>query len=73
MSTYEIRTDVTATVWKIVTEVGEQLTPGDTVMILESMKMEIPVISEEGGTVVEVRVEEGAGIVEGDVVAVVKY
>jgi acetyl-CoA carboxylase biotin carboxyl carrier protein len=58
-------------VWKIVTEVGQTLAPGDTVMILESMKMEIPVIAEDGGRLIELRVTEGTPVAEGQTVAVV--
>jgi acetyl-CoA carboxylase biotin carboxyl carrier protein len=67
---YEAKTEVTGSVWKIVTTVGQKLEPGDTIMIVESMKMEIPVIAEEGGSVAAFLVEEGKSVAEGDPVAV---
>ena len=72
MATYEARSEVTGSVWKITTEVGQQVGPGDTLMIIESMKMEIPVVVEDGGTVLEFRVAEGVAVAEGEVVAVLK-
>ena len=66
---YEAKTEVTGSVWKIVTAVGQALEAGDTLMIVESMKMEIPVIAEEAGTIAEFRVQEGASVAEGQVVA----
>lgn len=72
MATYEARSEVTGSVWKITTEVGQQVGPGDTLMIIESMKMEIPVIVEDGGTVLEFRVAEGVPVAEGEVVAVLE-
>ena len=64
------RTEVAGSVWKIVTEVGQKVEPGDTIMIVELMKMEIPVVSEEGGTVRQFLVEEKAAVSEGQVVAI---
>ena len=69
MAGREARTDVTGSVWKITTVVGQALAPGDTVMLIESMKMEIPVIAEEGGTLVKFHVAEGESVDEGQVVA----
>ncbi len=69
MAAYEAKSDVTGSVWKIATHVGQQLAPGDTIMIMESMKMEIPVIAEEGGTVREILVAEGQSVSEGQAVA----
>ena len=68
----ELNADVTGAVWKITASVGDELEEGATVMILESMKMEIPVIAEDGGTLVEILVEEGQPVVEGQPVAVVE-
>jgi acetyl-CoA carboxylase biotin carboxyl carrier protein len=67
----EVKAEVTGSVWKIVAQVGQRLSPGEPVMILESMKMEIPVIAEDGGTLAELRVAEGAPVAEGQVLAVV--
>jgi acetyl-CoA carboxylase biotin carboxyl carrier protein len=68
----EARTDVTGAVWKIVTEIGQSVEAGDTIMIIESMKMEIPVMSEEGGTIERFLVEEKTPVTEGQVVAILK-
>lgn len=72
MAITELKADVTGSVWKILAQVGQALSAGDTVMILESMKMEIPVIAEDGGTLVEIRVAEGNSVAEGQVLAVVQ-
>ncbi len=69
MATIKVKTEVTGSVWKIVTQVGQMLAPGETIMILESMKMEIPVIAEDGGTLAELNVAEGESVNEGQVVA----
>jgi acetyl-CoA carboxylase biotin carboxyl carrier protein len=69
MADIEAKTDVTGAVWKIVTEVGQKLEAGDTIMVIESMKMEIPVIAEDGGTVRKFLVEESTPVTEGQVVA----
>ena len=68
----QAKTEVTGSVWKITTTIGQRLEPGGEVMVIESMKMEIPVIAEGGGTVVEFCVAEGAAISEGDVVAILE-
>jgi acetyl-CoA carboxylase biotin carboxyl carrier protein len=57
-------------VWKIEVAVGDQVDEGDTVAILESMKMEMPVEAEDSGRVAEIRVEEGQSVSEGDVLVV---
>lgn len=69
MATIKIKTEVTGSVWKIEARAGQKLAAGDTIMILESMKMEIPVIVEDGGTLVELHVAEGESVDEGQVVA----
>jgi acetyl-CoA carboxylase biotin carboxyl carrier protein len=68
----EAKTEVTGAVWKIVTEVGQKVAAGDTIMIIESMKMEIPVVAEEGGTIEKFLVEEKTSVSEGQAVAVLK-
>jgi acetyl-CoA carboxylase biotin carboxyl carrier protein len=68
----EAKTEVTGAVWKIVTEVGQKVEAGDTIMIIESMKMEIPVVIEEGGTIDKFLVEEKTPVSEGQVVAILK-
>ncbi len=72
MAKLEAKTDVTGSVWKITTQVGQKLEPGEVVMIIESMKMEIPVIAEDGGIVVEYCVKEGDAVSEGDVMAILE-
>jgi acetyl-CoA carboxylase biotin carboxyl carrier protein len=68
----EVKSVVTGSVWKIVASVGQSLAPGDEIMVLESMKMEIPVIVEDGGVLKELKVAEGATVSEGQVLAVVE-
>ena len=62
----EVEAHITGTVWKIEVNVGDTVEEGDTVVILESMKMEMPVEAEEGGTVAEILVQEGQAVSEGD-------
>ncbi len=69
MAAYEAKSEVTGSVWKIVTRVGQTLEPGDTIMIIESMKMEIPVMAEDGGTIREFLVAEGESVAENQPVA----
>lgn len=63
------RADIVANVWKIVVREGDQVAAGDEVAVLESMKMEIPVIAPGGGFVSRLCVQEGQIVQEGDVVA----
>jgi biotin carboxyl carrier protein len=67
----EVRAEMVANVWKVVVSQGDAVEDGDTLVILESMKMEIPVVAESSGTVTELRVSEGDVVQEGDVIAVV--
>jgi len=64
--------EMVANVWKIVVAQGDDVAEGDTLLILESMKMEIPVITETGGRVAELKVAEGDVVQEGDVLAVIE-
>ncbi|MCL2770161.1 MAG: biotin/lipoyl-binding carrier protein [Solirubrobacterales bacterium] len=66
----EVEAHITGTVWKIECAVGDQVEEGDTVAILESMKMEMPVEAEDAGTVSEILCEEGQAVSEGDVLIV---
>lgn len=66
----KVEANITGTVWKIEVAVGEEITEGDVVVILESMKMEMPIESEDDGTVAEILVEEGQSVQEGDVLVV---
>jgi acetyl-CoA carboxylase biotin carboxyl carrier protein len=68
----DIEAHITGNVWRIEVAVGDTVEDGDTVAILESMKMEIPVESEEDGTVKEIRCEEGQAVSEGDVLIVLE-
>jgi acetyl-CoA carboxylase biotin carboxyl carrier protein len=65
----EIRAEMVANVWKVVAAEGDQVDDGDTLVILESMKMEIPVLAEGAGTVTKMHVAEGDVIQEGDLIA----
>ncbi len=68
----EIAAHITGTVWKVECAVGDAVAEGDTVAILESMKMEMPVEAEDAGTVVEIRCEEGQAVSEGDTLVVLE-
>ncbi|HVB42438.1 MAG TPA: biotin/lipoyl-binding carrier protein [Streptosporangiaceae bacterium] len=68
----EIRAEMVANVWKVVAAEGEAVTDGDTLVILESMKMEIPVLAEGSGRLSRLAVAEGDVIQEGDLIAVVE-
>ena len=67
-----VEAHITGTVWKIEVAVGDTVDEGDTVVILESMKMEMPVEAEDDGTVAEVLCEEGQSVQEGDVLVVLE-
>ena len=66
----DIEAHITGNVWKVEVAIGDEVSDGDTVVILESMKMEIPVEAEDDGTVKEIRCEEGQAVSEGDVLVV---
>ena len=68
----EVEAHITGTVWKIEVSVGDEVEEGDTVVILESMKMEMPVEAEDEGTVREILVAEGQAVSEGDVLMVLE-
>jgi len=65
----EIRAEMVANVWKVVATKGDSVDDGDTLVILESMKMEIPVLAESAGVVAEIAVNEGDVVQEGDLIA----
>lgn len=67
----EVRAEMVANVWKVVAAEGDTVTDGDTLVILESMKMEIPVLAESAGTVARLAVAEGDVVQEGDLIAVI--
>jgi biotin carboxyl carrier protein len=68
----EIRAELAATVWKVVVSEGDRVEDGDILVILESMKMDIPILSEVTGQVIELAVCEGDAIQEGDLIATVE-
>jgi acetyl-CoA carboxylase biotin carboxyl carrier protein len=67
----EVRAEMVANVAKVVVSEGDSVAVGDTLVILESMKMEIPVFVEHAGTVTQVGVSEGDVVQEGDIIAVI--
>ena len=72
MARHEVESEVTGNVWKILLEVGADVAEGDVIMILESMKMEIPVESPATGKLVELKVSAEDQVEEDQVVAVVE-
>ena len=66
----DVEAHITGTVWKIEVAVGDKVDEGATVVILESMKMEMPVEAEDAGTVAEILCEEGQAVNEGDALVV---
>jgi acetyl-CoA carboxylase biotin carboxyl carrier protein len=72
MARIEIKSEITGTVWKIQSSPGDQVESGDTLIVIESMKMEIPVITEDAGTVKEILVKEKDPVAEGQVVAILE-
>ena len=67
----EVRAEITANVWQVPATVGDAVAEGDELVILESMKMEIPVESPSAGTISEVRVQPDDQVTEGDVLVVI--
>ena len=67
MSATDIKAHITGTIWKIPVKVGDAVEEGDTLMIIESMKMEMPIEADDDGTIVEVLAAEGQAVNEGDV------
>jgi biotin carboxyl carrier protein len=67
-----VEAEMVANVWKVLVAPGAAVAEGDTLVILESMKMEIPVVAPQAGTVTAVNVVEGGVVQEGDVIAVVE-
>ena len=68
----EVKAELVGNLWKIVTEVGQQVEEDDTLMILESMKMEIPITTPVSGVIKEIVVKEGDVVQEGQTVAIVE-
>ncbi|MFY0529543.1 biotin/lipoyl-binding carrier protein [Archangium gephyra] len=68
----DVAAHITGTVWKIEVKVGQKVSSGETLVILESMKMEMPVEATEDGTVKEIRCKEAQSVNEGDVLVVLE-
>ena len=68
----EVNAEMTANVWKVLVKPGDSVEDGTELVILESMKMEIPVVAEGAGTVQKVEVNEGDPVAEGDVIVVIE-
>lgn len=71
MAINRIESLVTGTVWKLERQTGDTLAEGETILIIESMKMEIPIDAPTAGTLRELLVAEGESVTEGQVLAVV--
>ncbi len=72
MARIEVKSEITGTVWQVKSKPGDKVEEGDTLVVIESMKMEIPVITEDGGVVKEILVKEKDPVAEGQVVAVIE-
>lgn len=72
MATVELKCEVTGSVWEIRKQPGDAVAEGDVVMIVESMKMEIPLVAEEGGTLRQLLVKESEPVAEGQAVAILE-
>lgn len=70
MAELQVRSEISGSVWKVVKKPGDSVAEEEPIMILESMKMEIPVMAPEAGTLREITVQEGDAVSEGSVVAV---
>jgi len=66
-----VMAEMVGSIWKVVASAGDSVVPGDTLVILESMKMEIPVATEVAGVIKEMTVTEGDVVSEGDWIAVI--
>ncbi len=67
-----VEAHITGTVWKVECELGQEVEEGDTLVILESMKMEMPVEAEDDGKVSEISCSEGQSVSEGDTLIVLE-
>jgi biotin carboxyl carrier protein len=72
MAREQLKSEVTGKVWKILLPAGSSVAEGDTILVVESMKMEIPVMASRDGVVAEVLVGEGDSVQDGQVVAVMQ-
>lgn len=69
---HEVKASMAGNVWKITVDQGDKVEAGQDIVILESMKMEIPIASEQAGTVKELKVAEEDFVNEGDVIAIIE-
>lgn len=72
MSRRELKSEVTGSVWKVLKAVGDTVDDGETLLIFESMKMEIPLLAEGAGKIADIRFAEGDVVVEGDTVVIME-
>lgn len=72
MADVRVQSEITGKVWAIEAKIGDTLAEEDTIVVLESMKMEIPVVAPVGGTLKEILVAEGDAVAEGQDVAVME-
>ncbi len=72
MADINVKVEITGSVWKIIAKVGEQVEEDDEIMILESMKMEIPVLAPEDGTIKKIMVAEEDSVDENQIVAIIE-
>ena len=72
MARIEVKSEITGTVWQVKSSVGDTVESGDTLIVIESMKMEIPVITEDAGVVKEILVKGKDPVAEGQVVAILE-
>ena len=72
MAETRVQSEITGKVWAIEAKIGDALEEEDTIIVLESMKMEIPVVAPSGGTLKEILVQEGDAVTEGQDVAIME-
>lgn len=72
MAMHRVESQVTGTVWKVERQLGDVVGQGDTILIIESMKMEIPLEAPAAGRLRELMVAEGEGVTQGQILAVVE-
>lgn len=72
MTTINIEAELSGNVWKILVKPGDKVAEGETLLILESMKMEIPMLSTDAGKIIEIRVAENDTVSEGTIVVVLE-
>ncbi|WP_042351355.1 biotin/lipoyl-binding carrier protein [Bacillus massiliigorillae] len=72
MALIQVKAEISGSVWKIETEAGQQVMEEDVLLIMESMKMEIPIMAPAAGVVKEIKVQEGDSLAEGDLAVVLE-